>query len=390
MALSLQRFANGDTNYIIKHNSNLDLIESAIAGLEAMAGNAAGSEGANVAKAFQALFGESASLIGADSYKCTGSGSTLAVAPGYCWRPGLNAVVSKNTSTAISFTGVSAATWYITADSTGTPIRTNNITEAAYSVVWTGTSFGAITKLLPVVFGAVDDAAAQSSSALVGSYPSLDARLEAGEIKAVAGDLARTYVLGRLSRSVAGNSNVTLTQTEANNLELVFTGAVSGDITISISLSSAPRAWLAINNTTGGYKLTLKGSSGSGVVLPEGAAIWVYHNGTDILSLPKVATKTLTYAASMTADFSRADTIKVTLGGDATITLAGAADKQKCVLEVTQDGVGGRALTLIGHRFGSDLTSIVLSSGPDLTDKIGFIYDATTDKYDVVAVMRGY
>lgn len=390
MPLSLQRFANGDTNYIIKHNSNLDLLESAIAALEALAGNAGGAGGVNVSGAFRALFGTSASLIGSGSYKCTGSGSTLTVQPGFCWRASLDAVVSRTVTSTISFTGVSAGTWFITADATGNPIRTADITEAAYSVIWTGSAFGTITRLLPVVWGAADDMAAQTSTALGASFAGLDERLEAGETKAVAGDLSRTYVLGRLSRSVAGNSNVTLTPTEANNLELVFTGTVSGDINISIILNGAPRAWLAINNTTGGYKLTLKGSAGSGVALPEGAAIWVYHNGTDILPLPKVAIRTLTYAASMTADFSRADTIKVTLGGDATITLSGAVDKQKCVLEISQDGVGGRALTLIGHRFGSDLTGITLSSAANLTDKIGFIYDATAEKYDVVALMRGF
>lgn len=390
MTVQLQRLAQGDTNYITKHNSNLDLLEAAIAALEALAGNGAAASGVNVSAAFRALFGTAASLIGADSFLATGSGSTLTMQPGFCWRPSLEAVVSKTTATSISLIGVSAATWYITPDATGTPIRTSNITEAAYSVVWTGSAFGAVTRLLPIAWGAADDVAAQTSSALAATFSKLDERLEAGETKAVAGDLARGYVLGRLSKSVAGNSNVALTATEANNLELVFTGAVSGDINISITLAGAPRAWLAINATSGGYKLTLKGSAGSGVTLPEGAAIWVFHDGTNILPLPKTAIRTLTYATSMTADFSRADTIKVTLGGNATLTLTGAVDKQKCVLEVKQDGVGGRILILTGHRFGSDLAAITLSTGGGLTDKIGFIFDAAAGKYDVVALMRGF
>ncbi len=390
MSLSLQRLAQGDTNYILKHNSNLDLIEAAIAALELLAGNSTAASGANVARAFQALFGASASLIGANSYQCTGSGSTLTVQPGFCWRPSLNMVVSKTTQTTISFTGVSAGTWYITADSTGTPIRTNSITEAAYSVMWTGSAFGKITKLLPIVFGAADDAFAQVSSALGSSYTSLDERLEAGESKAVAGDIARTYLLGRLNKSVAGNSDVTLTALETNNMVLNFTGLVSGDIDVNAPLTSIPRAWLVTNNTTGGYKVTLKGSGGSGVALPAGAAIWAYHYGTQILPLAKESIQTLSYAASMTADFSRADTVSVTLGGDATITLTGALDKQKCILELRQDDTGARMVSLVNHRFGSDLTSITLSTGPGLTDKIGFIYDAPANKFDVVALMRGY
>lgn len=388
MTLTLERFVNGDTDYVNKHNSNAEVIEQAIQDLQTFGGSNSG--GANDPAMLRALFGETASLIGATSYACSGSSTTLTVQAGYCWRPTLDAVVAKLTSTTINFSGVSAGTWYITVGIDGVPVRSSSITEAAYSVVWTGSAFGTITLLLPIVWGASDDIAAQVSAAMGASYTSLDARLEAGETKALAGDLARTFILGRLSKSVAGNTNVTLSATEANNIELNFTGLVTGDINIAITLASAPRAWLAINSTTGGYKLTLKGSAGSGVALPEGAAIWVYSDGTNILPLPKETVRSLTYDATLTADFSRADTVKVTLGGNSTITLTGAMDKQKCILELKQDDTGGRTVTLVGHRFGSDITEIDLSTGAGLTDKIGFIYDAAAGKFDVVAVSRGY
>lgn len=388
MSIQLKRFANGDTDYVSKHNSNAEIIEATIESLQNYVSQGNGET--NFAIGFRALFGEDGSLIGADSYKCTRSDTTLTVQGGYCWRPSLDAIVYKAVETTINFSGVAAGTWYIVVDLTGEPQRSNNSTEAAYSVVWTGSNFGTITRLLPVVWGASDDIAAQISTALGATYAKLDERLEAGETKAVAGDLARAYLLGRISKSVAGNSNVTLNATEANNMELMFTGAVTGDIDINVPLTSTPRAWLAINNTSGGYKLTLKGSGGSGLALPAGVAIWVYHDGTNILSLAKEAIQTLSYAANVTADFSRADTVKLTLGGDATITLSGAVDKQKCILELKQDDTGGRTVTLVNHRFGSDLTEITLSSAPGLTDKIGFIFDAAMGTYDVVAVARGY
>ncbi|TXI24266.1 MAG: hypothetical protein E6Q61_05360 [Nitrosomonas sp.] len=391
MSIQLERFANGDTNYVAKHNNNADIIESAIDSIEQLAGNNAAASGANVAKAFRALFGESASLIGGSSYACTGVLSTLTVQPGYCWRPSLNAVVSRTSTTAISFTGVSAGTWFITADPNGNPIRTADATEAAYSVVWSGSAFGLITRLLPITFGAIEDGLVQTSTALAQTFSSLDARLEAGEAKAAAGDLGKTYVSGRLSKSVAGNSNVTLTSTEANNMILNFTGAVTGNIDINVPLTSAPRVWLVTNNTTGGFKLTFKGSAGSGVILPDGGqAVWLYQDGVNILSLPPQLVHAESYSSSITADFSRGSTIKITLAGNPTITLTGAKDKQKCILELTQDATGSRTITLINHRFGSDLTAITLSTGANLTDKIGFIYDATADKYDVVALLRGF
>lgn len=388
MTITLERFVNGDTDYINKHNSNAETVEQAIENLQTFGGGNLG--GASDPAMLRALFGETASLIGATSYACSGVSTTLTVQPGYCWRPTLETVVAKLTSTTISFSGVSAGTWYITVGIDGVPVRTSSITEAAYSVAWTGSAFGTITRLLPIVWGAADDVSAQSSAALGAAYTSLDSRLEAGETKAQAGDLARTFILGRLSKSVAGDTNVNLTVTEANNIELNFTGLVTGDINISITLSGAPRAWLAINSTTGGRKLTLKGSAGSGVALPEGAAIWVYSDGTNILPLPKETVRALAYNATLTADFSRADTVKVTLGGDSTITLSGAADKQKCILELKQDDTGSRTVTLVNHRFGSDITEIELSTGAGLTDKIGFIYDANSGYYDIVGLLRGY
>ena len=84
MSLNLQRLSQGDTNYIQKHNSNQELIEAAISALELLAGNSTAASGANVARAFQALFGSTASLIGANSYKCTGAGSILTVQAGFC------------------------------------------------------------------------------------------------------------------------------------------------------------------------------------------------------------------------------------------------------------------------------------------------------------------
>lgn len=42
MSISLQRFNSGDTNYIAKHNSNADVLEAAVAGLESQVAGAFG------------------------------------------------------------------------------------------------------------------------------------------------------------------------------------------------------------------------------------------------------------------------------------------------------------------------------------------------------------
>jgi hypothetical protein len=194
MSIDLQDFAAGDTNYVAKLNSNNTVLELAIAALQALTSGAAVS-GITLTTAYEALFGASVALIGKDSYACSDAGGSpsgnLTVAAGYCYRPSLSAVLSKGTSSTLSFNGQSAATYYVVIDSSGEPTRSDSSTEAVYSVVWTGSAFGAITRVAAVVWGAADWVLAQSSAALGGTYRSLDERLEAAEAAAAGASTAQ-------------------------------------------------------------------------------------------------------------------------------------------------------------------------------------------------------
>ena len=88
------------------------------------------------------------------------------------------------------------------------------------------------------------------------------------------------------------------------------------------------------------------------------------------------------------------------LGGHARVTLnratttfnfSGAYDGQKCVLELLQDAVGGRAAAFgAAAAAGTDFTFPVPLSGADKTDFLGFIYSAGNGKYNYVSLARGY
>jgi hypothetical protein len=180
MTISLQDYAAGDTNYVSKLNSNNDVLEAAISALQAAAGSAGTT--LSLIEAYGALFGQTVAVIGADSYLPSDAGSgELEVAAGYAYRPSLLAVVSQLAATTIDFTGQPAATYYIQVDSTGAPSRSDEVSEALYSVVWSGAAFGAIARLATIVWGAQDWIAAQDSTALGETYESLDDRLEAIE-----------------------------------------------------------------------------------------------------------------------------------------------------------------------------------------------------------------
>lgn len=281
----LQTFSNGDTNYIQKHNANNANLKAAIEALENnLAAQVAAASGPG--SAFDALFGPTAAIIGGDSYAMTGSGDVLSVAPGFNWKPSIPMVVRNPAPTTMSFTGLAAATYYIYADKTGAPVRNATAgVEDLYSVVWTGSAFGDITRLAPIVWGAGDDFAAQVSTALGQTFTKLDDRLEAGEAAAAAGALARAWQIGRLSKDVSGGDDITLSATEANNTVMNLTGVLTANINVIVPVGAGPRLWVVTNNTTGAYTVTIKAAFGAGVVAPQGDVDLLSQDGTNVFSL---------------------------------------------------------------------------------------------------------
>lgn len=86
---------------------------------------------------------------------------------------------------------------------------------------------------------------------------------------------------GRLTKSVAGSSNVTLTAVEAGNAILQFTGVLTGNIAVIVP-TSPTRAWIIKNATSGEFTLTVKTASGSGVVCVQGFNAQVFCDGTNV------------------------------------------------------------------------------------------------------------
>ena len=152
MTISLQDFINGDLVYITKHNQNNAALRLAINALQ----TALGVSGATTGPFLNALFGSQVALIGSSSYVQSTASTTLTLSAGYEWRPDLGSIVYKGSTTAINFSGQTAATYYILIDASGVPSIQTASTFATYSVVWTGSAFGAITLLVPVIWSFSD------------------------------------------------------------------------------------------------------------------------------------------------------------------------------------------------------------------------------------------
>jgi len=85
------------------------------------------------------------------------------------------------------------------------------------------------------------------------------------------------------------------------------------------------KAWLVINNTTGGQVVTFKTTTGTGISIPAGEGQWMFCDGTDILA---ASASTATTAATATT----------ALDSDALTGVAGANFAQKALAQTFTAG----------------------------------------------------
>lgn len=91
---------------------------------------------------------------------------------------------------------------------------------------------------------------------------------------------------GRLSKSVAGGVNVTLSTDEAQNGIIELTGALTASIALIVPATDGLE-WLIVNNSTstgGPWSVTVRTAGGTGIVVTQGRAGVLYCNGTNVLA----------------------------------------------------------------------------------------------------------
>lgn len=82
---------------------------------------------------------------------------------------------------------------------------------------------------------------------------------------------------------VMSNANVSLSQAQMQNMRLVITGALAGNLSL-IFLASVPGTWIIDNQTTGSYTITAITAAGgsTGVTVPQGYRSYVVSDGTNV------------------------------------------------------------------------------------------------------------
>jgi len=101
---------------------------------------------------------------------------------------------------------------------------------------------------------------------------------------------------------------------------------------------------------------------------------------------------TLVDAATITVNAAQGSTFDVTLLGSRILgNPTGAFNGQRLLFRVRQDTIGGRTLTFdTKYRFGINIPTITLSTGPSKLDRVGVEYVAADDRFDIIALMQGY
>lgn len=109
------------------------------------------------------------------------------------------------------------------------------------------------------------------------------------------------------SKDVSGNSDVTLTASEADVGTLILTGALTGNI--NVILPNNERRWIVWNNTSGSFTLSVKTSSGAAVVVPQSnkKAVYVFCDGANNVILAGSANDAVVQRVSFTATSGQTD-----------------------------------------------------------------------------------
>lgn len=100
----------------------------------------------------------------------------------------------------------------------------------------------------------------------------------------------------------------------------------------------------------------------------------------------------LTDAATIAVDASLGNLFRVTLGGNRTLgNPSNSVDGQLIMFEIKQDGTGSRTLSLgSAYNFGTDLTSITLSTAINITDRLLCQYVSARSEWDVIGFKKGF
>lgn len=238
MAITLNRFATGDTNYVSKMNTNATIIEAAVNNLQLQVGTLGGGGGGGNG-GLDEIYDRSG-IIGISSWEPTLISDTdLSFTSGSIWMLNTRTRVQTVLDQSITFVGKAVDTYFINVDAAGTvTASTVAILDgvAIYTVDWTDPDFDNITVNSPYLFYG-DDYNRMLSSDTLGVFTLVADRLSAMEAAGLGGattSFVDGFAKSGATENLSGNIGTTDFHLSSDN----FSGAFKRGLVYWLEISS--------------------------------------------------------------------------------------------------------------------------------------------------------
>lgn len=301
MSISLNSYAVGDTNYIVKMNSDMTQIQAAVNAQEgALTGALAGGTNAGFGQIWK-----DSGMVGASSFVMSlNSDVGLSFTSGAVWHFGTKNLGVQTANQLLNFAGKSAAQYFINADTAGNlTFSTASSLANIYTISFDAPSFTSLTRLSPFLFDGEDYLSVLSSNELNLSFTNLAHRLSTIEANlSIDAQFAQhkesgltwDYKSGRVRTDAtitsAACATITLSTAATHYIEVdPSNGNVShtseGGFTNSFIplrvISTAAGAVVSNADMRTWAVMTFSGGGGAGVLKNSGTpdTIWKYNQG---------------------------------------------------------------------------------------------------------------
>lgn len=124
-----------------------------------------------------------------------------------------------------------------------------------------------------------------------------------------------------LTKSVAGNTDVTLTAQEAAYPIITLTGALTGNINLIVPATS--HQWIIQDSTSGAFTITVKTAAGTGIATSQGGCIVPFCDGVNVIAASGSATGTTRPQFDNTTFFATTAFVQRALGSVRGLALYG-------------------------------------------------------------------
>lgn len=174
------------------------------------------------------------------------------------------------------------------------------------------------------------------------------------------GTLLEQAITGIASITASGSSDYTLSvgngvSDESRNATISVTGTIS--TAINVICPAVPKIYIVRNGTTGGYAITFKTASGTGISIPNGSTMLLYCDGTNVK-------EGVTYISSGAFGAITGTSLTITSGATSVAALSASGTVSGAGFSnylASPPAIGGTAQNTIN---GTTITATTQFSGP--------------------------